>query len=105
MKKKIPDFIDLQGIVPICWAEVSKRNSLHCRMKFFDLSKGKADPPFRYLVITTDQYPGFDEHYLVCYFDVEGNWITQSARDTLEEAFTYCEYVFRVRPEQWYEAP
>lgn len=104
MKKPVPGFIQLEGIVPLYWSEVSERNSRSSPEKFFDLSKGKEDPPFRYLVITTDQYPGFDEHYLICYFDVEGNWITQSARDTLEEALSYAEYAFKVRPEQWFDA-
>jgi hypothetical protein len=104
MNKKIPNFLDLQGIVPLYWCGISGRNSRCSQMKSFYLSKGLADPPSRYLVITTDQYPGFDEFYLICYFDAKGNWITQSAHDTLKEAFEHGEHAFKVRPERWYEA-
>lgn len=104
MKKKIPDLLKIEDIVPIYWAEVSEWNSRHSPAKFFNMSKGKADPLFRYLVITTDQYPGFDEFYLVCYFDRLGNWITQSAFDTLKEALDHGEHAFGVRPEHWFDA-
>jgi hypothetical protein len=104
MKKQVPDLLQLQDIVPLYWSEVSERNSRRSPEKFFDLSKRREDPPFRYLVITTDQYHGFDEYYMICYFDVAGNWITQSAFDTLKEALSYAEYAFRVQPNQWFEA-
>jgi hypothetical protein len=82
--------------VPLYWPEISERNGRRSPEKFFDLQKGKENPPFRYLVITTDQYPGFDEYYMVCYFEVEGKWITRGAFDTLKDAFDHGKQAFRV---------
>lgn len=104
MRKKVPEILDLQGIVPLYWAEVSERNSRCSPTKFFDLSKGREDPPFRYLVITTDQYSGFDEYYLVCYFDMQGNWITQGGFDSLKDAFDHGGNAFKLGPGHWFDA-
>ncbi len=105
LNRSLPDELDIEEFSALYWAIIDRENSVSETATFFDLSKGKPDPPFRYLVIGADRIESFEEHYLLCYFDEQGKWITQSPFDTLEEAFKQGEFAFKVERDKWFKVP
>ena len=101
MTESLPDELKIGDLEPVCWVEVPEMHRQSKRTLYFDVSKGRKDPPFRHLVIAPDRYEGFDEHYLLCYFDEEGNWVTQSPFDTLEEAIQHGRFAFEIEEKDW----
>ena len=101
MSQELPKHLKIEDLYPMYWVQVNKLYRKSKKCKFFDISKGKEDPPFKYLVIGPDDVDGFYDHLLVCYFDEEGNWITQTPFKTVEEAFDHGEFAFNVNPRWW----
>lgn len=93
--------LDYKDLKPICWAEIRAHVKYEDRCRFIDGSKGKFDPRFCYLVIAPDRIEGYDEHLIVCYFDKDGEWITQSFFESLKEAIDHCRWLFETADEDW----
>jgi hypothetical protein len=101
-RKKVPGELSLEGLEPLYWARIAPNKKIALKCHFFDLSKGKPDPPFYYLGVSKEQEPLFEEYYLVCYFDSQGNWITQTPFETFDEVLRHGELSFGVEECHWY---
>lgn len=97
----IPHIINLEGEDPICWLEIPNYKFKNSKCLHYDLSKGGQDPAFKYITITTAQHPGYEEHFLLCYFDQSGKWITQMGFENIDMAFNQIEYEYGLSRKKW----
>lgn len=100
-QQPIPNALKTENSEVLYWVEISDKHKPIKKVFLYDISAGKPDPNVRYLAIIFEDVPGYDGYYLVCYFDDDGNWITQSPFDILDEAFDHGKTAFGVPTGEW----
>ena len=91
--------IKLCGETPLCWSDIKATSDYQSKTQFFNGSTSQHDPRFYYIAILEEEV---DEAYLTCYFDKNGEWVTQSVHGTFVEAIDHNRYLFGIEEYDWF---
>ena len=92
----LPKNIKLYDEVAICWGRIMAHVNYESRCMFLNGSTGQPDSRFHHFVIISD-IPLWE----VVYFDKEGEWVTQSVFESLQDAIDHAKWLFEIPDYEW----